>query len=571
MGVTERNTEKSPSRAIQPRGPAAPVPNKQGVDAPGEAEIAEQYAGIVDPRYRPPAGHLFTLPMGEVVLWADRKERTKRLGMVRRVRIKRAREDFGAFMEYVFADESTGEPFRQQWFHDEWAEAWETKPRVLIIAPRDHGKTSQIVGRVIFELGRNRNLRIKVVCAADGRAKERLFEIKQHIEYNKRLREVFPELTPDEGAEWSKHKIVVNRTARHRDASVEALGITSSATGGRCDLLIADDVVDSRNALSFPALRKQIKQSWKSDWTNLLEPDSRIWYICTLWHKDDLSHELMGNKAFMTLFYAIGQDFGSLWPEKWPSELLKFRYDEIGSVEFNRGFRNQAIDLDAQIIRPEWFHFADLSKDPAFLEALDRLVYLTSYDTIGGTMGKKNAASDYFAACSIAVDPESGHVWVVDAWHARISIQRQSDLVHREWLKYRPFRVLIEKIGQAVLDEWVLNDHPEMAGEIEVTKPRISKAERLLAVTPLLEGGRVTFAAHLDPDGPTWEPSRGSVVHELQDFPVGAHDDLVDAFSQSLHGARRYFLDAWASGGDNVPEVDITFGEGEEGESEYLF
>ena len=112
----------------------------QGANPPGEADVASQYAGILDPRHRPPTGHLFTLPMDEVVLWADRAERTKRLAMVRKVRIKRAREDFGAFMEYVFADESTGEPFRQQWFHDEWAEAWATKPRVLIIAPRDHGK-----------------------------------------------------------------------------------------------------------------------------------------------------------------------------------------------------------------------------------------------------------------------------------------------------------------------------------------------------------------------------------------------------------------------------------------------
>jgi phage terminase large subunit-like protein len=527
----------------------------------------EQFTGRLDPRYRPPVGHLFTLPAEELIAWGDRAERTRRLAQVRRIRVERAREDFGAFMEYVFADESTGEPFRQQWFHDEWSRAWDTRRRVLIIAPRDHGKTSQIVGRVLYELGKNPNLRIKVVCAADGRAKERLFEVKQHIEHNRRLREVFPNLRPDEGAEWSKHKIVVERTARHRDASVEALGITSSATGGRCDLLIADDVVDSRNALSFPALRKQIKQSWKSDWTNLLEPESRIWYICTLWHKDDLSHELMGNKTFTTLFYAVGEDFGSLWPGKWSSELLKLRYDEIGSAEFNRGFRNQAIDLDAQIVRPQWFQYAALGEDPAFLEAFDRLVYFTSYDTAVG----QTAAHDYFAACTIAVDPVAGHVWIVDAWHARITVQRQSDMVHREWLKFRPFRVLIEKVGQAVLDEWILNDHPEMTGEIEVTKPRVGKAERLLAVTPLLEGGRVTFADHLNPNGLSWEPARGSLVHELEDFPVGAHDDLVDAFSQALAAARQYFLDAWASGGDNTTEIEVTFGDGEEGGGDYPF
>ena len=521
----------------------------------------------LDERYRKPKKHLFLVPAarGTIPGFDDltQRELAEVAEATKELRIKLAREDFGAFMEYCFIDETTGVLFLQQWFHDEWGMAWDVERRVIIIAPRDHGKTSQIVGRVVWELGRNPNLRIKVVCAADGRAKERLFEIKQHIEQNPRVREVFPRLLPDASAEWSKHKIVVRRTARHRDASVEALGITSSATGGRCDLLIADDVVDSRNALSFPALRKSIKQTWKSDWTNLLEPDSRIWYICTLWHKDDLSHELMENRAYKTLFYAVDGQFGALWPEKWSSELLRLRYDEIGSVEFNRGFRNQAIDLDASIVRPTWFRYADLQNDPTFIDALDRMVCFTSYDTAVG----KSSMHDYFASCTIGVDPAGGHVWVLDAWHARITIQRQSALVHREWLKYRPFRVLIEKVGQAVLDEWVLNDHPEMMGEVEVTRPTVGKVERLLAVTPLMEGGRVTFAAHLDPDGAAWEPSRGSMVHELVDFPVGAHDDLVDAFSQALAAARRYFLDHWASGAEN--EIDVRVGSG--GSDGYLF
>lgn len=522
----------------------------------------------VHERYRPPVEHLKYL--GEVVGPSDLRtpeagaiEMRKRLLALQALHIRQARASFPAFMQYCFMDSSTGRPFSQQWFHDEWSAAMDNGNRTLIIAPRDHGKTSQIVGRVIWELGREPNLRIKIACASDGRAKERLFEVVQHLEYNKRITEVFPALRPAMSGEWSKHKIVVERSAYHRDASIEALGITSTATGGRADLLIADDAVDRRNALSFPALREQIKQAWKSDWTNLLEPESRIWYICTLWHKDDLSHQLMENKAFHTLFYAIDHDFGSMWPEKWGTANLHARYEEIGSVEFNRGFRNKPVDDDSALVRAQWIRYADLATDPAFTERLGEMAFITSYDTAGSPTGKGD--QDYSSSCTIAVDAAQRRIYVIDAWRGRLSLKSMAEQVIKEYQKYRPVRILIEKIGQASLDEWVLNIAPELAGLVQVTKPRVSKAQRLLAVTPLMERGEVVFSSYLDPDGPLWNVARGSLAHELLDFPFGKHDDMVDSFSQALAGARDYFLDAWATGADDVVDVRVGPATGETG------
>lgn len=521
-------------------------------------------AGRVHPGYRPPAGHLPGVDSAAYIVAALPEERVRRLKRIRSTRIERAREHFPAFVEYAFWDERTGSPLQQQWFHDEWSASMDTSDRLIIVAPRDHGKTTQVVARVIWELGRDPNLRVKIVCASDGKAMERLFEIVQQLS-NPRVREVFPNLRPAEEGEWSKHKIVVVRTARHRDASVEALGITSTATGGRADLLIADDVVDRRNALTMPALREQIKHAWKSDWTNLLEPAGRIWYICTLWHKADLSHELLTNPAFDKLVHAVPEDFAALWPSKWSEAALRARHLEIGSVEFNRAFRNIASDAEEGIVKPAWMRFADLALDPAFGERLDDLVFFTSYDTAVAVTD----LNDFSASVTVAVDTATGRVFVTDAWHARITISHQAARVWAEYQGCTPFRILIEKAGQSTLDEWVLNEHPDLAGIVEVTKPRVSKAARLLGVTPLMEAGRVIFSHHLDPNRPTYDPSRGSVVHELLDFPFGRNDDLVDAFSQALSGARRYFLDAWATGGDNV--LDLRIGGDEEEDDRYAF
>jgi hypothetical protein len=467
-----------------------------------------------------------------------------------------AREDFGFFMEFCFCNESNGEPFEQQWFHDDWAAAMDYSNRLLIIAPRDHGKTTQIVGRVIWELGRNPNLRIKIVCASDGRAKERLFEIVQYIKYNKRVQEVFPNLVPAEDGEWSKHKIVVKRTAMHRDASVEALGITSTATGGRADLLIADDVVDRRNSLSFPALREQIKQAWKSDWTNLLEPDSRVWYICTLWHKDDLSHELIDNPAYKVMKYAVDDNFGALWPGKWSAQALFMRFLEIGSVEFNRGFRNIAVDLDTAAVNPAWFDYRDLAADERFVTRLEQMEIIASYDTAGTPTGK--ATQDWASACIIAVDKEDQMIYVLAARHYRKTVKGQALQVIRDARKYSPFRSIVEKASQAAVDEWVINEAPWMAGILEIQKPtQQSKHLRLMGVTPLLEAGRIIFDARLNPNNKQWNPANGNLEGELVDSPFGRHDDISDAFVQGVNAARVYFLDWGASGGENTIHMTI--------------
>lgn len=514
---------------------------------------------LFHPDYKQPVGHLYLIKdYDNVVAERNEKEAYDRLACIFDTRVEEARTHFPSFMEYCFCDEKTGIPFEQQWFHDEWSVAMDGHDRVLIIAPRDHGKTTQIVGRVIWELGRNPDLRIKIACASDGRAKERLFEIVQNIIYNKRVQEVFPRLRPAKTGEWSKHKIVVERKARHRDASVEAIGITATATGGRCDLLIADDVVDRRNALSFPALREQIKQAWKSDWTNLLEPDSRVWYICTLWHKDDLSHQLMQNPAYKTYFYAVPETFGSLWPGKWGTQQLLKRYREIGSVEFNRGFRNVAVDLENATVKPEWIKYVDLREDPEFVERFEHLIFFSAYDTAGTPSKKK--AQDFAAEVVAAVDPDRGRIYIISAWHYRKTVKGQGEQVIAGVRKYKPFRAIVEKASQSAVDEWVMELDPLGAGAVmeTMTPTQQSKTEKLMGVTPLMEMGRVIFDASLDPDGETWNPAKGSVVDELIDFPFAKHDDLVDAFVMCLHAIRRYFLDDGANGGEM--EIDISFG-----------
>jgi len=269
----------------------------------------------------------------------------------------------------------------------------------------------------------------------------------------------------------------------------------------------------------------------------------------------------MKNPAYTILQYSVPEDFGSLWPDKWSSSHLYLRHQEIGSIEFNRGFRNIAIDLDASAVHPDWFLFKDLENDPHFLSRMEegKLEFILSYDTMGTPSGKKE--QDYASSVPLAVDPEEQMVYVISGTHYRATVKEQARRVIRESEKYEPFRALVEKASQAAVDEWVLELAPWMMGILEITKPtQQSKMQRLMGVTPLMESGKVVFNDTMDPykkNNDAWNPANGSIYEELTDFPFAKHDDMVDAFSQGMHAARRYFLDWNATTGDNMIEVTV--------------
>ena len=124
--------------------------------------------------------------------------------------VRRARVDINTFMEYVMVDSITHEPIRQAKIHREiqkFADEHEREGAVIIV-PRRHGKTTQMIGRVLFKLGNDPNRRIKIVSANDDIARKRITEIREHITSNARLHRVFPNLREDEVVkDWSKSSI----------------------------------------------------------------------------------------------------------------------------------------------------------------------------------------------------------------------------------------------------------------------------------------------------------------------------------------------------------------------------
>src|SRR5437763_1868399 len=124
-----------------------------------------------------------------------------------------------------------GGPIRQAEVHTELQAFLSAHRKALIELPRDHGKSVQVCGRVLWELGRNPGLRVKLVCATDPLAADRSRFLRDAIAGNPVLRRVFPDLTP--GEPWAAEAFTVARPADVIGPTVSAVGVGTGSTGGR--------------------------------------------------------------------------------------------------------------------------------------------------------------------------------------------------------------------------------------------------------------------------------------------------------------------------------------------------
>jgi hypothetical protein len=404
----------------------------------------------------------------EFGLWDSVKDK-----LFHALNVRICRMDVDRFIEYVFIDPETLEYLEQQPFHEEWQAYISESDRVLIAAPRGHGKSVQVIGRVVWELGRNPELRVKIIGSSDDKAKEILGLIKEVIERSPRVKEVFPNLEIDGTRGDTKTAFFVKRTIPQRDPSVEASGVLSTGAGGRADLLVCDDVVDLKNAVINPAQREQVIRAIEETWFALVASKGKIVWICTPYHVADATHVLKDRGTFKVwwtpaITYKMHfEDDGSpivdpetgqqkvtktiLWPGKWSEEKLKDREAEVGTRAFARQYLLNAMS-DEERTFPE--RSLERSFDKSIAEFGEDIG--EDWSTFGGVdlataLGKKNA---WTVIMTLAKSPYDGRLHFKEMYRRRMPFSTTVKCILEQARKHNWRMGFVEnnQYQQAVID-----------------------------------------------------------------------------------------------------------------------
>ena len=274
----------------------------------------------------------------------------------RRVQLKnsdfdanRCLEDFNYFAEACFYDDDR-KPIIQAPHHIHLQDIFDTHRRAVILYPVGFGKTTQIIMRILWELGRDPTLRIVVVSSKGPQAEKVVQAVNREMCTNPRVMAVFPDLKPALGAvrksvdTWRGSALRVHGApASQKDPSVAAYGIDGKISGSRVDLAFSDNICDFENTSSKHQRNKMLDRFTKEVMTRLIPKTGRCYITDTAWARDDMPHELMLRPAWHdVVFDATVNPFGKgvLWEERFPEKELDAIKGEIGTLAFDLTYRN---------------------------------------------------------------------------------------------------------------------------------------------------------------------------------------------------------------------------------------
>lgn len=308
----------------------------------------------------------------------------------RAARVALARRDSSVFVDLLFGVEGAG-------FQREWHRQCDAHDRLVLFAPVEHGKTLRLAtGRAVWLLGKNPKAHGLIVGASAMSASKILSAIRQTIDENPVVREVFPDLRPAKGkyAKWTDEAIrVAGQDPGDKDFSLQAIGIGGSILGARLDFVIGDDLCTFETTAT--ALQRQkVREWWTSTITGRLLPGATALILGNAWFPDDVMHWLVKEAGYTESrveAYREREDGtvieeSILWPSQWSRARLEQRIRELGSVvEARRQMRCVAYASGSNQFDLEWFDRAFASASEMWPTAFEKILPRFLRDGYRGT------------------------------------------------------------------------------------------------------------------------------------------------------------------------------------------
>jgi hypothetical protein len=471
-----------------------------------------------------------------------------------------------AFLLYYFGDRIQA----LKDFHLRLIRNATTRERGLILYPATHGKTT-IVSELlpVWAISKDPNVRIVDILKNDDDAKSITRAIQTELTVNEKLIADFGPFKPenDDTKAWSLARFdVAKRTRRGKSSTWAAFGAGGrAALGYRCDWTICDDVVTDKNSVT-PEQRGKLREWFNQGPITMGDgPDHRLTVVGTVFHPEDLYHDLKemvfpdtGETIWhVQTEYAI-LDYDKkivLWPEERPWISLMMEKAQMGTLDFNKRFNNIAVDPSRLVFKEEYVRGGYVGKTK-YPGCLDKNFCIGDYDPswrryagFDPAAGKISHSSKFCAHIELAIGSCSQHercMWVVDIHRDQMTLPQQVELNITRHQHYDNHISVIEANAyQMGLYEEIKRRTDEMGLALKFEPHftnRTNKPDPELGVqsmAPWFEDGKV----HIPWGNASSQRKMQILVDELIQYPGRTTDTVMAlwfAYRKSMEAAPRF-------------------------------
>jgi predicted phage terminase large subunit-like protein len=389
--------------------------------------------------------------------------------------------------------------------------------RAMIFMPPRHGKTKAVSHMFpAWMLGQKPDLRI-IMASYGALLASRNSRTVRNLIQSQDYAQLFP------NTKVSEDTASKNEWDTTEGGGVIAVGVGGGVTGHGGKLIVLDDVIKSRAEAESETYRQKTIDWYTSDLlTRLEEPNGAIILMMTRWHMNDLAGYLLENEAddwevldlpaLANENDPLGRDIGeALWPEAYSEAVLTKRREQMGEYAFS--------SLYQQAPMPSKGGLFDVSKIKIVDYAPPKLEKARFYDL--AVTAKKH--SDYTVGVLLGIDKEE-NIYILHVYRVqKTPVHVEADIVQNAHGDGRDTRIRLEaeKAGIVQLD-YLLNRLDMRGYMLDAKAPEGDKYTRATPVASRVNAEKVFMLRG------EWNRA---FLDELAVFPMGAHDDQVDALS----------------------------------------
>lgn len=413
----------------------------------------------------------------------------------------------------------------------------------MMLMPRDHFKSSVItIAGSLQRVVKNPELTQLIANESATNAERFLRAIRQHAEGNKIFRALYSEVIPKDTRKvrWNDSELDFVRQGHYPEPTIDTIGMTGAATSRHYRHITIDDPISEEAVKSEKVMNDTITRL--SGFTALLtKPEyDTTWIVGTRWAFWDVYQwyiDNYGDKLGKFFRSVIDPYTGELiFPELISADTLALKRRILGEYRFSCLYMNNPRNNDVQDLNVEdlrWYSWAADGKHiELFTESrgelsnirqvrIDQLQLFVTVDLAPA----ETATSDRNAVILCGITPWN-EVIILDVFAQRCTPLEVIDHLVDLHKRFGHFKLGIEDVAYQKAFKYFLKDYATKLGiyfNVVPLKAVGKKVVRIRGLQPVLATGKI-YA----------DPKQHLLRSEMADFPLGKHDDVIDALSMQL-------------------------------------